>query len=233
MSRYFNSKSLSVAVSALVLSTSVNAVVLNTLNGVDYEWLELTATQGMSRNQVEIQILDTSSFLYGYRYASTMEVESLFNSYVAYDGIDGSRGSSNVVAQVNSLLNDFGSLRSGAESGVVNTVDVGTLIYGGFSSTSGMYGTNGECDGELPMSCVALISTLTDIDMNPLSVAIVGVWGWDSTAEPKPKREFDISTSVTGSFLVKASVVPIPAAVWLFGSGLIGLIGVARRKAHS
>ena len=26
------------------------------------------------------------------------------------------------------------------------------------------------------------------------------------------------------------SVVPIPAAVWLFGSGLIGLIGIARRK---
>jgi len=27
-----------------------------------------------------------------------------------------------------------------------------------------------------------------------------------------------------------ASVVPIPAAAWLFGSGLIGLIGIARRK---
>jgi hypothetical protein len=27
-----------------------------------------------------------------------------------------------------------------------------------------------------------------------------------------------------------SSVVPVPAAVWLFGSGLIGLIGVARRK---
>ena len=27
------------------------------------------------------------------------------------------------------------------------------------------------------------------------------------------------------------SAVPVPAAVWLFGSGLIGLIGVARRKA--
>ena len=26
------------------------------------------------------------------------------------------------------------------------------------------------------------------------------------------------------------SVVPIPAAVWLFGSGLLGLVGVARRK---
>ena len=28
-----------------------------------------------------------------------------------------------------------------------------------------------------------------------------------------------------------ASVVPVPAAVWLFGSGLLGLVGVARRKA--
>ncbi|MGB5537784.1 MAG: DUF4114 domain-containing protein, partial [Thiogranum sp.] len=33
--------------------------------------------------------------------------------------------------------------------------------------------------------------------------------------------------------VVEASVapVPIPAAVWLFGSGLLGLIGIARRKA--
>ncbi len=27
------------------------------------------------------------------------------------------------------------------------------------------------------------------------------------------------------------SAVPVPAAVWLFGSGLLGLVGVARRKA--
>lgn len=29
-----------------------------------------------------------------------------------------------------------------------------------------------------------------------------------------------------------ASVVPVPAAVWLFGSGLLGLLGIARRKAQ-
>lgn len=28
-------------------------------------------------------------------------------------------------------------------------------------------------------------------------------------------------------------IVPVPAAVWLFGSGLIGLIGLARRKAQA
>lgn len=32
------------------------------------------------------------------------------------------------------------------------------------------------------------------------------------------------------SMTVTAAVVPVPAAVWLFGSGLIGLVAVARRK---
>ena len=30
--------------------------------------------------------------------------------------------------------------------------------------------------------------------------------------------------------LTMTVVFPVPAAVWLFGSGLLGLIGVARRK---
>ena len=30
---------------------------------------------------------------------------------------------------------------------------------------------------------------------------------------------------------IEISQVPLPAAVWLFGSGLLGLIGIARRKA--
>jgi hypothetical protein len=36
----------------------------------------------------------------------------------------------------------------------------------------------------------------------------------------------------TGNLIFAASAVPIPAAVWLFGSGLLGLIGVARRMRH-
>jgi len=36
----------------------------------------------------------------------------------------------------------------------------------------------------------------------------------------------------SGSALVRAvSFVPVPSAVWLFGSGLIGLIGIARRNS--
>jgi len=28
----------------------------------------------------------------------------------------------------------------------------------------------------------------------------------------------------------RGAVIPVPAAVWLFGSGLLGLVGIARRK---
>jgi len=37
----------------------------------------------------------------------------------------------------------------------------------------------------------------------------------------------------TRANLVARTVVPVPAAVWLFGSGLVGLIGLARRKANA
>ena len=38
----------------------------------------------------------------------------------------------------------------------------------------------------------------------------------------------------TGSITAfSATVVPVPAAVWLFGSGLVGLIGFARRKTST
>ncbi|MCP4463030.1 MAG: VPLPA-CTERM sorting domain-containing protein, partial [Planctomycetaceae bacterium] len=38
-------------------------------------------------------------------------------------------------------------------------------------------------------------------------------------------RRFD-----TGSALVKVTVVPVPAAIWLFGTALIGFVGISRRR---
>ena len=37
----------------------------------------------------------------------------------------------------------------------------------------------------------------------------------------------------SGTASTATTVIPVPAAVWLFGSGLLGLVGVARRKANS
>ena len=42
--------------------------------------------------------------------------------------------------------------------------------------------------------------------------------------------EFDNVWTMTSDGSLTYSAVPVPAAVWLFGSGLIGLVGVARRR---
>lgn len=54
--------------------------------------------------------------------------------------------------------------------------------------------------------------------------------------EPLLEGHYDIRAKYLGpgimeyTYAIEVSPVPIPAAVWLFSSGLIGLIGVARRK---
>jgi hypothetical protein len=40
----------------------------------------------------------------------------------------------------------------------------------------------------------------------------------------------DVYLSGTWNTTVQTSPVPVPAAVWLFGSGLLGLMGIARRR---
>lgn len=51
-------------------------------------------------------------------------------------------------------------------------------------------------------------------------VASAGVNGWG----------FFNGTPYTEVFSMQFTAVPVPAAVWLFGSGLLGLVGIARRK---
>jgi len=41
---------------------------------------------------------------------------------------------------------------------------------------------------------------------------------------------FDTTNGVTSAQFAGSTVVPVPAALWLFGSGLLGLVGIARRK---
>ena len=43
-------------------------------------------------------------------------------------------------------------------------------------------------------------------------------------------NEIEAVASATGNITLTVSSVPVPATAWLFGSGLIGLIGLARRK---
>lgn len=90
------------------------------------------------------------------------------------------------------------------------TFEVGSLLSGSFSNlyVLSLGGANGQFGGDVTYTSGSLMGNLTVGHID-------GV--------------FD-STGVVAK-LGEVTVVPVPAAVWLFGSGLIGLIGIARRKA--
>jgi len=55
-------------------------------------------------------------------------------------------------------------------------------------------------------------------------------WAWSAEWAPNGITR-DLGLSYT--WTLQTSAVPVPAAVWLFGSGLIGLVGFARRKTNA
>ncbi len=102
--------------------------------------------------------------------------------------------------------------------------DFFTLTVNGFDATDSLLGT--------------LNISLAD------GTDILNSWLWSdlSSLGAVNALEFSVFGSDVGEFglntpayfaidnLTYVSAVPVPAAVWLFGSGLLGLIGVARRR---
>lgn len=80
----------------------------------------------------------------------------------------------------------------------------------------GQYHQGGSTDGNMT------ISNLTDLGGGQYAFRA----DWSALFEGGPIN------NTTGNWYIEgtASVVPLPAAVWLMGSGLLGLIGLARRR---
>ena len=56
-------------------------------------------------------------------------------------------------------------------------------------------------------------------------------WSGDTGYQYVGGDIYKVTFSGGQTFEIDVAVVPVPAAAWLFGTGLVGLIGVARRKA--
>jgi hypothetical protein len=104
-----------------------------------------------------------------------------------------------------------------------------------------LFGTSSLVAGQLNVTLAtfgaALPSTFDFISIdfvaNTLAESNVGIaqgpdglWQ-DGNLQPIPA----VDVTYVGATLNPPPAIPVPAAVWLFGSGLIGLVGVARRKA--
>lgn len=203
----------------LVLSTSLNAATIsyngysldtdtNIVTGGGLDWIQWDETAGLSINDA----LASNS---GWRLATTAEVESLFGSfnYFGATTVPGSFDNFALVPNTNDVLNFiqlFGDsyLTPSALSGDLFSEQATTAIFA--SDLPGVYNAaiiEYNADGRL--------AAVGDNTLVTLEYAISGA---------------DSAGGYRGVALVQTSVVPVPAAVWLFGSGLIGLAGIARRK---
>lgn len=77
---------------------------------------------------------------------------------------------------------------------------------------------------------------ITDIDSSLASLdGLFAIGGYLSTIDSINQEVLFSGTGGPNFFksvlTIETTVVPVPAAVWLFGSGLLGLVGLARRKA--
>lgn len=95
------------------------------------------------------------------------------------------------------------------------------------AGTGGALGVAGAFDSYTRLT-MTYKQQLADGSYGP---AIIGGWDIGKKVGAAPTF-FGSPSALEGLFLAQpASPVPVPAAAWLLGSGLLGLIGVARRKA--
>ena len=138
------------------------------------------------------------------------------------------KNSSNLVGANNSLAAGIGNLNTNIDSN-----GNGTSVEGGTAATSGVWDINGGGTNIYNLSGNLGVSNITYAGTGTQTVALYSVTGTGGlTSKLVDLTNGNVSFSAAGfQFSTNAPPVPLPPAVWLLGSGLLGLAGVARRKA--
>ena len=194
---------------------------------VDFTDIDITYKNGKTRRGITA---DTEFF------AESTDISQFFLDSVS-DGYDMQGFNGYLVIDAN--LSSKGTLRSGGTFGIYSNdslfdgystdyncnkqgknCSTGNLVFGGDLSAFGWSGSQGILEFEI----INMTGWAHD------------AWAPDSTTEHimLNTAAFDLNgVSSVKAFNATAdgfAVVPVPAAVWLFGSGLLGLVGIARRK---
>ncbi len=179
------------------------------------EWLNLTQSNGLSYSYVTSQFGSGGQFE-GMRYASNNEVITLWASYF---GIDLSSTAYPLGPEVPGYRDPGVRLASEA---------LGTGISGGTDPQSGpnanynLIGITGDIRLDTGHQFILGARTMWS---DTLYYSAIDPWYSASSGDPAPTDAI-----ATGSYLVRPSAVPVPAAIWLFVSGGIALFGSTRRR---
>ena len=125
-------------------------------------------------------------------------------------------------------LNLSGEQVSGSTNYYSNTVQTGSTIYSSYSC--GAFGTQ-TCYNYGPQ--YTNTSGFNGTNVITLALTGTGLAALESNGLLNFTGQVSGSLNLNSSTLtvdVSANPVPIPSAIWLFGSGLLGLVGIARRK---
>jgi hypothetical protein len=98
---------------------------------------------------------------------------------------------------------------------------------GGSGSTVDMSGWNVAWNG---IASIPLVQQSASITCSTASCSDTSTYTLDGAFHVNGAGFTTVAYTVHLEGTVAAAAVPVPAAVWLFGSGLLGLAGVARRK---
>ena len=110
--------------------------------------------------------------------------------------------------------------------------DLGTLVVTSWTNTSGTWELTGSTK---PLFFVDKYDRGYDIytymggDISPFSDSWDGVNRGTVGAACRADGG-SVNCNAATSHISVYGVVPVPAAIWLFGSGLLGLVGIARRR---
>ncbi len=129
---------------------------------------------------------------------------------------------------------DGGGVNIGFDSGVLNVLSVS------INETVWDFGGSGISTGAIDNA----VGTVSNVMVNAASnvngdfvVASIQFQVIGNGSSALSLTEFALNPWANGGYAINPvfvdetfSTIPVPAAVWLFGSGLIGLIGIAKRK---